>query len=106
MRTTRTRRIWKCRSTFSTAHWFFRLSPVKLWYQYPESWLYISLGVLVSFLLAALAQHNHDLRRIRGQLENMAYQDALTGLLNRRGLFEKLAELIKGNGGFCLIIWI
>ena len=68
------------------AHWFFRLSPVKLWYQYPESWLYISLGVLVSFLLAALAQHNHDLRRIRGQLENMAYQDALTGLLNRRGL--------------------
>ena len=84
------------------AHWFFRLSPVKLWYQYPESWLYISLGVLVSFLLAALAQHNHDLRRIRGQLENMAYQDALTGLLNRRGLFEKLAELIKGNGGFCL----
>ena len=84
------------------AHWFFRLSPVKLWYQYPESWLYISLGVLVSFLLATLAQHNHDLRRIRGQLENMAYQDALTGLLNRRGLFEKLAELIKGNGGFCL----
>lgn len=36
------------------AHWFFRLSPVKLWYQYPESWLYISLGVLVSFLLATL----------------------------------------------------
>lgn len=84
------------------AHWFFRLSPVKLWYQYPESWLYISLGVLVSFLLATLAQHNHDLRRIRGQLESMAYQDTLTGLLNRRGLFEKLAELIKGSGSFCL----
>lgn len=89
--------------TIFNAHWFFRVSPVKLWYQYPESWLYICFGVLVSFLLAMLVQHNYDLRRIRGQLEGMAYQDSLTGVLNRRGLFEKLADLTDDSGRtFCL----
>lgn len=91
--------------TIFNAHWFFRVSPIKLWYQYPESWLYISLGVLVSFLLAMLAQHNLDLRRVRSQLENMAYHDPLTGILNRRGLFERLPVLI-GEGGYFSLYYL
>lgn len=84
------------------ADWFFRISPIKLWHQYPQSWLYISLGVLISFLLAMLVQHNLDLRRIRSQLENAAYHDPLTGILNRRGLFERLPGLISVGKSFSL----
>ena len=91
--------------TIFNAHWFFRVSPIKLWYQYPESWLYISLGLLVSFLLAMLAQHNLDLRRVRSQLENMAYHDPLTGILNRRGPFERLPVLI-GEGGYFSLYYL
>ncbi|MGE9984415.1 diguanylate cyclase [Desulfovibrio sp. SGI.169] len=80
------------------AEWFLRISPIRAWYQYPESWLYICLGILCSFLLASLVQHNADLRDIHQQLDSMASHDALTGILNRRGLFKKLETLIGKDG--------
>lgn len=85
------------------ATWFLRISPIRAWYQYPESWLYICLGILYSFLLASLVQHNADLRDIHQQLNVIASHDALTGILNRRGLFNSLATLLrKGDRPFSL----
>lgn len=81
------------------AQWFFRLSPVRLWYQYPETWFYVCLGLFLSALMASLVQHNQDLSAIRSRLENMAYQDVLTGTMNRRGLFEKLEKLTAPGSG-------
>lgn len=84
------------------AKWAFRVSPIKFWYQYFESWVYIFIGIIGSFLITALIQHAQDLGRIRLQLEDIVYKDPLTGLLNRRGLFEELASLIKRDKPFSL----
>lgn len=84
------------------AHWVFRVAPIKFWYQYVESWLYIIIGIVTSLLIAALVQHAQDLGRIRRQLENIVYRDPLTGLLNRRGLFETLASFIQDGETFHL----
>lgn len=84
------------------AEWTFRVSPIKFWYQYVESWVYIFIGIIGSFLITALIQHAQDLGRIRLQLEDIVYKDPLTGLLNRRGLFEALAAAIKKNKPFYL----
>lgn len=85
------------------ADWVFRLSPVRLWYQYPETWFYIVVGVLLSLLLASLVQHNSDLGRISRKLEEMAYHDVLTGVLNRRGLFGELEKRIaESSAAFSL----
>lgn len=84
------------------ASWFFRVSPIKFWYQYIESWVYIFIGIIGSFLITALIQHARDLGRIRLQLEDIVYKDPLTGLLNRRGFFETLASFIDANKPFYL----
>ncbi len=84
------------------AHWVFRISAIKSWYQDVEFWLYIILGLVFSLLIAALVQHVQDLKRIRLQLEDIVYKDPLTGLLNRRGLFETLNRLIQEEKTFSL----
>lgn len=84
------------------ASWFFRVSPIKFWYQYIESWVYIFIAIIGSFLITALVQHARDLGRIRHQLEDIVYKDPLTGLLNRRGFFETLAAFIKADKPFSL----
>lgn len=84
------------------ANWFFRVSPIKFWYQYLESWIYIFIGIIGSFLITALVQHAHDLGRIRHQLEDIVYKDPLTGLLNRRGFFDALASLVQAGKPFYL----
>ncbi len=84
------------------AHWIFRISPIKFWYQYIESWLYIIIGIIGSLLITALIQHTQDLGHIRLQLEDIVYKDSLTGLLNRRGLFETLTALMQKDEPFSL----
>ena len=84
------------------AHWIFRISPIKFWYQYIESWLYIIIGIIGSLLITALIQHAQDLGHIRSQLEDIVYKDSLTGLLNRRGLFETLTALMQKDEPFSL----
>lgn len=77
------------------ANWYFRLSPIKSWYQYPETWIYTFTGILISFLISFLVIHNYDLNKMKMELEDLTYRDSLTGILNRRGLFNFLDEFIK-----------
>lgn len=86
------------------AHWYFRISSSEAWYQSFENWIYIFFASVLSLLLASLAQRNHDLANARRRLEEMVYKDTLTGILNRRGLFQVMADR-AGNGNnekFCL----
>ena len=80
--------------TILNAHWLIRMSAGVAWFRSLESWLYVGMSVLLSLFLATLVQRNHDLTQIRTYLEAIAYRDALTGALNRRGLFEELQRRI------------
>lgn len=66
------------------ATWFFRISPVKIWYQYPETWVMLFVGFFISCLVAFVMQNNHELKLLQGQLERIAQSDPLTGIANRR----------------------
>ena len=80
--------------TILNAHWMIRMSSGIAWYRSLESWLYVGMSVLLSLFLATLVQRNHDLTQIRTYLEAIAYRDALTGTLNRRGLLEELQRRV------------
>ncbi|MFT3959637.1 MAG: diguanylate cyclase [Desulfovibrio sp.] len=80
--------------TILNAHWLIRMSAGIAWYRSLEPWLYVGMSVLLSLFLATLVQRNHDLTQIRTYLEAIAYRDALTGALNRRGLLEELQRRI------------
>ncbi|MEG0962879.1 MAG: sensor domain-containing diguanylate cyclase [Lachnospiraceae bacterium] len=77
------------------ANWIFRISPVKNWYEYPETWILSFGSLLVSCLFAFFALHNYDLKVMKKELEVLTYVDPLTGVLNRRGLLAKLDQLIQ-----------
>lgn len=81
--------------TILNARWVLRLSSGYLWYRTVELWLYVGMSVLLSLFLATLIQRNWDLTQIRMYLEAIAYRDALTGSLNRRGLFEELNKRLS-----------
>lgn len=72
------------------AQWYFRLSPIRAWYQFPETWILIGMTLLVSMLLSFLVVHNYDLILMKKELEQLSYCDALTGARNRRGAFWEL----------------
>lgn len=82
------------------AEWFFRLSPVYEWYQYSKNWVLILAGLGVSFLIAFVTQKNHDLKRMKAELENMIRIDPLTGIFNRKGLLYELEILINASRRF------
>ncbi|MDD4701489.1 MAG: sensor domain-containing diguanylate cyclase [Desulfovibrio sp.] len=86
------------------AHWYFRISSGEVWYKSVENWVYTFLASVLSLLLASLAQRNRDLAAARHRLEEMVYKDTLTGALNRRGLFQVMAERANSddNEKFCL----
>lgn len=85
------------------AEWYFRLSPIRNWYQYPETWIFTISGILISALIASLILHNYDLRQMKLELEDLTFNDQLTGILNRRGLFKYLkAEIESENKSFVL----
>lgn len=79
------------------AEWYFRLSPIRNWYQYPETWIFTVVGMMVSLLIAFLVVYNHDLRQMKQELEKLTYCDPLTGILNRRGAFREIERLITGD---------
>lgn len=72
---------------FLNAKWYFRIFPIRAWYEYGTSWGYIFTGIFVSFLVAFLVQYNYELKHVKKELEDVVYIDLLTGILNRRGLF-------------------
>lgn len=92
--------------TILNAEWFFRLSPIRRYYQYPEMWAFILAGLLVSWLIASLAVHNYDLKKIRKELEALTVKDILTGTLNRRGLFRELGALVVRPGAEFILCYV
>lgn len=75
-----------------SADWYFRILPVRVWYEYPEIWLMILLGASVSFLVAFVTKNNDELRFLKSRFEYMARTDLLTGIFNR-GCFTDLASI-------------
>lgn len=91
------------RMDFMNAEWYFKLSPIKAWYQYPETWIFLFSGLLISVTVALLVLHNYDLNKLGRKLEEGSFQDGLTGAYNRRGLFRELEHLIhKKRASFVL----
>lgn len=89
--------------TIFNAEWYFRIAPIREWYQYVEAWLSIFLGLFLSLLLGFLYLNNYDLKRVRKELQNLSEKDTLTGVLNRRGLFQIMERLMNDwEDGFSL----
>jgi hypothetical protein len=47
------------------AEWFFRIYPAYPWYKYPETWISVIAGILVSLLVATTIQNYQGLKRLR-----------------------------------------
>lgn len=89
--------------TIFNAEWYFRIAPIREWYQYVEAWISIFLGLFLSLLLGFLYLNNYDLKRMRKELQNLSEKDTLTGVLNRRGLFQIMERLMNDwEDGFSL----
>lgn len=84
------------------AKWYFRLSPIRYWYQFPETWIFLISGLVISTLIGFLFLHNYDLNHVRKELEILSLHDSLTGIYNRRGGFMQLEALVKKNKSFAL----
>lgn len=85
------------------AKWYFRISPIKAWYEQARTWVVCAIALLFSVLTALLVQHTLELRVIRENLQTMAMLDPLTQALNRRGLFETAQRWIAHKrAGFYL----
>lgn len=84
-------------------YWLFSLSPIKSWYQYAETWILLIVGFGFSLLLAYILQYSLKLKVITNKLDYIANTDPLTGILNRRGLFNILEEMIVNHDKFYLI---
>lgn len=70
------------------AEWYFRILPVRAWYEYPETWVLVFLSTCVSFLVAFVMRNNETLMFLNVRLESMAHTDSLTGISNRRHFFD------------------
>lgn len=84
------------------ADWYFRLSPIRSWWQFPETWICVLLSFLISFLAGFLVLKNYDLNLIKNNLELITYIDDLTGIYNRNGIFKILQEMIAEKHPFVL----
>lgn len=78
----------------ANAEWYFKLSPIKHWYEYPETWILTFGGIFISLLVALLVLHNYELGQLKLELEDLTTKDSLTGILNRRGLLFELEKLV------------
>lgn len=84
------------------AWWSLWVYPVGIWWQNPAVWPF-ALGCLAcSLLVALLARQVCVQRRTRQALEKLLNHDALTGALNRHGLFRELEQKgrMVGRGAF------
>lgn len=77
------------------ADWYFRVSPVRQWYQYTENWILIAAALLVSFMVGFVMQNNYNLKIVKAEIEVMAQTDALTEIYNRRYFMDKAQAEIK-----------
>jgi sensor domain CHASE-containing protein len=47
------------------AEWHFRISTVRFWYMFPETWAAVLISLCLSLLVAAVIQNYQDLKRLR-----------------------------------------
>ncbi len=89
------------------ATWHFRITPVRAWYEYPETWLLIFSGLFISFLVAFTTQKNVELKIARSRLEKLASIDPVAKIANRRHFFELapqyMEKALRTNGN-CFIV--
>jgi len=85
----------------------FRANP-EPWYSYPENMALLAAALLIAFLFSAFMQSRAELKQMRVYFENMALHDALTGIYNRRYIYENINRLVKSisraNGVFSLMM--
>lgn len=81
--------------TILNTTWHFRISPVKSWQQYPETWIFGIIGLIISGIIGFFALNAYNLKVIKTELEILTYVDPLTGALNRRGILTALTELLR-----------
>lgn len=84
------------------ADWYFRLAPLPRWYEYVDTWLMIMVALILSSLVAVNIKSNEDLKRMKSDLDTLTLTDPLTRILNRKGLFKKMEELIGDKVCFML----
>lgn len=78
------------------AEWYFRLLPVRPWHAFVSNWLLLAAGFLVSGLIAFVV----NLKSSKDNLAGLLRLDALTGVLNRTGLFGEMKALIEQRQSF------
>jgi len=76
----------------ANADWYFRILPVRSWYEFPETWISIFISLLVSLLVAVVTQHNKKLQILKNKLEILSNTDPLTGIYNRRFFMDSAAK--------------
>ena len=70
------------------AEWFLRVSPIRMWYSYPENIALIVAGFCISLIVLFVMQNNYELKNVQTVFEKMAITDPLTGIFNRRHFME------------------
>lgn len=84
------------------ANWYCRISPVRPWYAYSETWLTGAVGLLVS-LLVAFSIHS------RAELQELSRLDSLTGVYNRRFFMEtapgQIDRAFRNNGEAYIVMF-
>jgi len=70
------------------AQWYLRISPIRMWYNYPENIVLIIAGFCISLIIFFVLQNNQELRNMHVVFEKMATTDPLTGIFNRRHFLE------------------
>lgn len=84
------------------ANWYFRIMPVRLWYEFPENWILLGASACMSLLVGLIIYNNEILRNMKWELEDTVRTDALTGILNRVGLFQVMNALLEKKDKFDL----
>ena len=90
------------------AEWYLRVSPIIMWYSYPENIALIIAGFCISLIVLFVMQNNFDLKNMQTVFELMAITDPLTGIFNRRHFLDivrigiEKARRLKENSFFIM----
>jgi diguanylate cyclase (GGDEF)-like protein len=77
------------------AEWFIRVSPINLWYNYPDNIALVLAGLFISLVVFFVMHNNHQLKSMQNVFEQMAITDSLTGISNRRHFMETVRVNIE-----------
>ena len=78
------------------ADWYLKVYPAHTsWYNFPETYIFIIMGLFISFLVLIIAQNNIELRQMKTIFEEMSYIDPVTNIYNRRYMDDNLQRIIK-----------